>query len=143
MKRLAVIGVLGIVLASSSGCCIIDRIFHCPCGRWRGGGCYDGCNTCAPCGGCVDNDCHYGDGMLCKQPYWHDGPIYEDGPAYATHMPRGGCVHCAHGKAGTMPGGYAEVQGPPGPPVGQVAYPYYTTRGPRDFLARNPGDIGP
>ena len=27
---------------------------------------------------------------------------------------------------------------------GQVLlYPYYTTRGPRDFLARNPGSIGP
>jgi hypothetical protein len=31
----------------------------------------------------------------------------------------------------------------PGPPVGQVTYPYYTTRGPRDFLARNPNSIGP
>ena len=31
----------------------------------------------------------------------------------------------------------------PGPPVGQVAYPYYTTRGPRDFLMCNPPSIGP
>ncbi|MEN0111383.1 MAG: hypothetical protein AAF805_11735 [Planctomycetota bacterium] len=31
----------------------------------------------------------------------------------------------------------------PGPPVGQVAYPYYTVRGPRDFLAPNPPSIGP
>lgn len=30
-----------------------------------------------------------------------------------------------------------------GPQTGAVAYPYYTTRGPRDFLANNPGDIGP
>jgi hypothetical protein len=30
-----------------------------------------------------------------------------------------------------------------GPPSGGVAYPYYTTRGPRDFLARTPRDIGP
>ena len=30
-----------------------------------------------------------------------------------------------------------------GPPVGQVAYPYYTTRGPRDFLLDNPPSIGP
>jgi hypothetical protein len=30
-----------------------------------------------------------------------------------------------------------------GPPTGGVAYPYYTTRGPRDFLARTPRDIGP
>jgi hypothetical protein len=31
----------------------------------------------------------------------------------------------------------------PGPPTGAVTYPYYTTRGPRDFLARNPQSIGP
>jgi hypothetical protein len=30
-----------------------------------------------------------------------------------------------------------------GPPTGQVAYPYYTTRGPRDFLLKNPPSIGP
>ncbi|NBU26585.1 MAG: hypothetical protein EBS39_13440, partial [Gammaproteobacteria bacterium] len=27
---------------------------------------------------------------------------------------------------------------PAGPPTGAVAYPYYTTRGPRDFLAKKP-----
>jgi hypothetical protein len=31
----------------------------------------------------------------------------------------------------------------PGPPTGTVAYPYYTNRGPRDFLAENPPSIGP
>ena len=31
----------------------------------------------------------------------------------------------------------------PGPPIGQVAYPYYTVRGPRDFLQDNPPSIGP
>lgn len=30
-----------------------------------------------------------------------------------------------------------------GPPTGAVTYPYYTNRGPRDFLARRPLDIGP
>ena len=30
-----------------------------------------------------------------------------------------------------------------GPPTGAVTYPYYTTRGPRHFLARNPNSIGP
>src|SRR4051812_26306095 len=32
--------------------------------------------------------------------------------------------------------------GPPGPPSPQVGYPYYTTRGPRDFLVNNPPSIG-
>jgi hypothetical protein len=35
-----------------------------------------------------------------------------------------------------------EYVGPPGPPTAQVAYPYYTTRGPRDFLVDNPPSIG-
>jgi len=30
-----------------------------------------------------------------------------------------------------------------GPPTGTVTYPYYTTRGPRDFLAKSPRSIGP
>jgi hypothetical protein len=32
--------------------------------------------------------------------------------------------------------------GPPGPPTGTYAYPYYTLRGPRDFLADDPPSIG-
>jgi hypothetical protein len=32
---------------------------------------------------------------------------------------------------------------PRGPQTGQYAYPYYTTRGPRDFLLNNPPSIGP
>jgi len=31
----------------------------------------------------------------------------------------------------------------PGPPTGAVTYPYYTIRGPRDFLARDYRSIGP
>jgi hypothetical protein len=32
--------------------------------------------------------------------------------------------------------------GPPGPPTGTYAYPYYTLRGPRDFLVDNPPGLG-
>jgi len=31
----------------------------------------------------------------------------------------------------------------PGPPTGTVAYPYYTTHGPRDYFDKNPPAIGP
>jgi hypothetical protein len=31
----------------------------------------------------------------------------------------------------------------PGPPSAAITYPYYTIRGPRDFLAKNPPSIGP
>jgi len=41
-------------------------------------------------------------------------------------------------------GGYPESYNyNPGPPIGQTAYPYYTVRGPRDFLQANPPSIGP
>ncbi len=39
--------------------------------------------------------------------------------------------------------GTQQYAGPSGPPTGAVAYPYYTNRGPRDFLANNPPSIGP
>lgn len=35
-----------------------------------------------------------------------------------------------------------EYVGPPGPPTAQIGYPYYTLRGPRDFLLDNPPSIG-
>ncbi len=31
----------------------------------------------------------------------------------------------------------------PGPPTGAITYPYYTVRGPRDFLASGPRAVGP
>jgi hypothetical protein len=31
----------------------------------------------------------------------------------------------------------------PGPPGASITYPYYTTRGPRDFFAKSPRGIGP
>jgi hypothetical protein len=37
---------------------------------------------------------------------------------------------------------HREYVGPQGPPTAAVAYPYYTTRGPRDFLMDNPPSIG-
>jgi hypothetical protein len=68
----------------------------------------------------------------------------------------GGCFggHCGHlgggghfggglcgrnsGYGGPMGAGYVA-----GPPTPTVVYPYYTTRGPRDFLDPNPRGIGP
>jgi hypothetical protein len=37
----------------------------------------------------------------------------------------------------------SEYMGPPLQQMPAVGYPYYTTRGPRDFLAKNPPSIGP
>lgn len=44
---------------------------------------------------------------------------------------------------GAYGGGGNGYYGDPGPATATVAYPYYTLRGPRDFLAKNPRGIGP
>jgi hypothetical protein len=57
-----------------------------------------------------------------------------DGPPKVC--PRCGGNHCRPA--------VANHQAPPaGPPTGQVTYPYYTLRGPRDFLQTVPTPIGP
>jgi hypothetical protein len=58
-------------------------------------------------------------------------------PAAAAH-----CAAEAAEEAALAASNYGQT-GPAGPPTGAVAYPYYTTRGPRDFLAKNPPSIGP
>lgn len=225
MKRLMVASLLATLFASSSGCCIIDKLLHCPCGRWRGGGCGPCCDDCAPCGGGC-NDCNYtngwssgdgtwtegtyssapsGDGAVYEQgnarpsghsqnmrasynarvsrpqrpsrntrasyegptyeegPSYDSGPVYESGPAYSESGPAyadsygGDCQSCNAGPAcgpgggcgmgccggGRRGGGRQPFTGNSGPPCGAVGYPYYTTRGPRDFLARSPQPLGP
>ena len=73
-----------------------------------------------------------------------------------------GCGPCGTGPLGWQQGGldYSQYLNPgvlghgagravasqpfnPGMPTAQVAYPYYTHRGPRDFLLDNPPSIGP
>lgn len=82
---------------------------------------------------------------------------------HGMNLAKRGCNECGHGRHGGMaahgggggigshgPRGTAgvphhqtrEYNGPAGPPTAQVAYPYYTTRGPRDFLQNNPPSIG-
>jgi len=58
----------------------------------------------------------------------------------------GGCGPGGCGGYGLCPNGQTYPEYPAfnqGPPVGQTAYPYYTVRGPRDFLRNNPPTIGP
>ncbi|ADB16286.1 hypothetical protein Psta_1611 [Pirellula staleyi DSM 6068] len=67
------------------------------------------------------------------------------GPARGGHMMGHGGANggglLGHGMAGHHQS--RAYEGPQGPATGQVAYPYYTTRGPRDFLINNPPSIGP
>ena len=41
-----------------------------------------------------------------------------------------------------IPCNFYKQVGPAGPPTATYAYPYYTTRAPRDFLVNNPPTIG-
>ncbi len=112
-------------------------------------------NSCSDCGAgdCELGSCGAGD---CGTGYCDSGTesCETGGSCYDSQGngdPRcglcggAGCRECRLGKA-LCPhsGGYPErTMFNPGPPVGQVAYPYYTVRGPRDFLQDNPPSIGP
>jgi hypothetical protein len=131
------------VIGSASGCSLIDRLFllntdgpHAPRasagGGYADGGCPDG--QCGP-EGCPDGACGNGACQDCA-----------DGSCHPRHVGRYGGLAKHHltpaEKAALAGSDYGAVQ-PAGPPSGAVAYPYYTTRGPRDFLAKNPPSIGP
>ena len=51
---------------------------------------------------------------------------------------------CSSGGLMSRPHGYpAQADYMAGPPTASVTYPYYTVRGPRDFLLDSPPGIGP
>ncbi len=55
------------------------------------------------------------------------------------------CVTCGSrgGARATARGAAQACAMPSGPPTAQVAYPYYTVRGPRDFFLDDPQPLGP
>ena len=126
------------VIGTSSGCSIIDRLFllntdgpyaH----QARAGGhCRDGACEPGPCedGGCPTGGCRECQGNACRPRH---GGRYG---GLAKH-------HLSPEEKAALAGSDYGALGPAGPPTGGVAYPYYTTRGPRDFLAKNPPSIGP
>lgn len=127
------------VLVSSSGCCCFERLFNwgccgsCPYGYDSCGGCgYSGgghCSECASSGGSA-----YGEGGMV------DGDMYASGGPRAITRKHPGDGHPFVRKRRNSGGEYEFAAGPP---TGGVTYPYYTNRGPRDYLARNPRGIGP
>jgi hypothetical protein len=150
MTRTLILAAVAAVAVGSSGCSIIDRLFllntdgpyghHAGHGACQDGACRDG--ACGP-GGCEDGQC----GPPCEDgrcgPASHHGAgLFGKGP----HVGRYGGLAKHHlsdaEKAALEASDYGAVT-PAGPPTGAVAYPYYTTRGPRDFLAKCPPSIGP
>jgi hypothetical protein len=90
------------------------------------------CDSCS-CGG------HHGHGLAHGGHGGHGANCPGDG-----HFGHGGGL-LGHGTPGFPPQHHhasREYVGPAGPPTAQVGYPYYTIRGPRDFLLDNPPSIG-
>lgn len=89
-------------------------------------------------GGCLGGDCQ-GDCPNCVTPAQLTGDGY--GVRGGLNGPLAQFVGRHHRGPQSHMGG---MPGPAdGPPVAQVTYPYYTTRGPRDYFASQPASIGP
>lgn len=129
------------VISMASGCSIVDRLFLLnadgPYSHRHGGGCQGGaCDTgeCGP-GGCETGTCGPAGCNDCA-----------DGTCRPRHVGRYGGLakhHLSPEERAALECSDYGATTPAGPPSGTVAYPYYTTRGPRDFLAKCPPSIGP
>jgi len=113
MRRVLLASLAALTLTISSGCGLCDHMF---CWHKPYGGCGNGCGD----GGCANGGCANGG---C-------------GGSEQDALASGGHATVPRGVGGTY-------LGAAGPPTGAVAYPYYTARGPRDFLDPNPPSIGP
>jgi len=91
-----------------------------------------GCSTVGKCGsgagGCGPDGCNVAGGPAGGGYCGADG--HEMDPCHPRMRPLKR-HHGRHGAAGDY-----------GPPTAGIAYPYYTTRGPRDFFEANPPSIG-
>jgi hypothetical protein len=125
-----------------------------------------GCRAVAPCGGCCQPVACAGAceccppnladaaacGAGCRRPVLfprYCGPGCDDGCTYGPYdcslcgACRNPCGGFGAPGPGTIRSGDQYYSFNPGPPTGQTAYPYYTVRGPRDFLQDNPPPLGP
>lgn len=126
--RFLIAAVAAALLASSVGC----QATRC------GSACGNGCAACPePCCGCEECGPSCGCGPSCSE---------------GCGCGQGGCGNGRCGlfdRAGGSPStcplgpGDSAYDFTPGPAGAQVAYPYYTTKGPRDFLMKNPPPLGP
>ena len=92
--------------------------------------CKGGCGGGGACNGSCGNGSCGGIGCVAGGLGWQQG-----GLDYSSHLTPGLLGHNAAAQLNSRPF-------TPGPPAGQTAYPYYTTRGPRDFLMSDPPSIG-
>lgn len=144
MNRWLWIGSLAGLLLVSTGCLHNQTRSGCSTGTCSTGACSTGtCNSgacggtgllgkmnvgCNTCGNGCGNGCRTG--CVAGKLGWQQG-----GHDYSSHLNPGMLGHRASTAINSQPF-------TPGPPTGQVAYPYYTVRGPRDFLLNDPPTIG-
>jgi hypothetical protein len=132
MKRIISVGLLTVGLAALLTGCSLP---HGRCGTGLlNGSCQSAPENCASCGQC--GQCgEVAGGQVCDDGQGVDPSVCAACPACHGH----GCRLCCHRGRDGDGGGV----GAPGPATGAVTYPYYTLRGPRDFLARSPRPLGP
>jgi len=140
------------------GCGSCDVGCGCDEGCCDDGYCDAGCGCAA--GGCTDGSCGLGGGggVRGRLAGRMGGGACGPGGCGVGGGGAGGCSACGGAGcglcqrvAGRVASGFcphsngypADYNYNPSPPTGQVAYPYYTVRGPRDFLRNNPPSIGP
>lgn len=127
MKR-AILALLTLLAVSATGC---HSLRHDACGH---GGCHScGTKSRHALKGHYGGGGHFaGDGHYAGPGGSHPNAYYAARrPGHPDFIPK-------------LPHHYGQMveSGPPGPPAPSYAYPYYTTRGPRDFLLDNPPSIG-
>lgn len=138
MKR-AFYLLLAMAAASLGGGCQLYQHMHGPACQ-DGCGCPGGCGgACASCpnGQCANGQCGECDGHPDPYEILHLG---QQGPSQRSGVLSWLGYH--NGPGGPLAGA-GDAQAAPGPSAGAVSYPYYTNRGPRDFLSPNPRGIGP
>ncbi len=146
-----------LLLCATTGCQLGGGFGGCgscdaaPMGCDSAGGCFGGGCTSGSCGGlagllggkllggCGSGNCGNAyDPASCRTPE----TLNLDG--YGTRGGINGPLSGLVGQHHRGPQSHVGMPGPAdGPPVAQVTYPYYTTRGPRDFFEANPPSIGP
>ena len=107
-------------------------------GNCFGKGCDDGCCSAGCQSGCLGGGCTGCNQCVTPAELTADGY----GAYGGVSGPLAG--HLGVGKHFRGPQSHMGPAGPAdGPAIGQTTYPYYTTRGPRDFFASRPASIGP
>ncbi|QDT12537.1 hypothetical protein K239x_45470 [Planctomycetes bacterium K23_9] len=156
MNRWLLIGSLVGLMVTATGCASCSSSGGCSSGTCQSGSCGGGmmASSCGSAcgGGCQSGNCGVrgsmgtaagllgckgGCGGNCGRPGCQAGKLgwQSGGLDYSSHLQTGLLGHNAAANLNSRPF-------TPGPASGQVAYPYYTTRGPRDFLQANPPSIG-